>query len=557
MSKGNAHSANALDGAEFGLDELRLLSAIANRDAQKGTSRKGVIKQASSPLVEGEQMNGKTSEGPSRHEPLRINRDAPLFSKIALIARLSGPVMASCCLQMASGIILMYYAGRLSAKTKDVAIFAGVSMANMFANVSWFSLVVGMSSAVETLGSQNNGAKNYREVGIILQRSIVVLSMLLLPVSLLWLFVGDIFAALGTDPDICLVMHRFLLVRLFSMPVDVISRSYAKYLICLGLTKPDMCSQITAVTCTAVFGGLAVHYFDLDYDGLAASSVLAVYVSFLTLLGTSMWDPAVRRTIQPPSREAFTKLSEFVKLGLPGIAMLCAEWWAFEFLTIFASRISAEAVAYQTVMQQMSSFAYMAPLGLSAAASTVVGNSIGAGEIALAKELSRILVLCFFVLESFVSPTILFYGSDYVSLFSEDPTVLSMSRRSIPIIAAFTVADGLSAVLSGITRGAGRQHLGATGNVMAYYLCGLPLAYYFAFHTSLGVVGLQAGIAFAPGITDMYMSYYIFCRPDYMFVKEAYTAVRSDSADEDALNTNNVDIIAEYELPPAFNDAND
>ena len=34
--------------------------------------------------------------------------------------------------------------------------------------------------------------------------------------------------------------------------------------------------------------------------------------------------------------------------------MLCSQWWAFEFLTIFASLVSTEAVAAQAVIMQES-----------------------------------------------------------------------------------------------------------------------------------------------------------------------------------------------------------
>ena len=38
------------------------------------------------------------------------------------------------------------------------AAHVGISLANIFINVTSISILVGMSSAVETLGSQHNGA---------------------------------------------------------------------------------------------------------------------------------------------------------------------------------------------------------------------------------------------------------------------------------------------------------------------------------------------------------------------------------------------------------------
>jgi len=59
----------------------------------------------------------------------------------------------------------MYYAGHLEGSGGDpdagTVIFAGISLANMYANVTGFAFLIGMSSAVDTLASQQNGAQRY------------------------------------------------------------------------------------------------------------------------------------------------------------------------------------------------------------------------------------------------------------------------------------------------------------------------------------------------------------------------------------------------------------
>ena len=57
-----------------------------------------------------------------------------------------------------------------------------------------------MSSALETLGSQHNGAKEYKQVGITLWKCIMILGLMLPFVGTVWYFTGDIFRALGTEP---------------------------------------------------------------------------------------------------------------------------------------------------------------------------------------------------------------------------------------------------------------------------------------------------------------------------------------------------------------------
>jgi MATE family multidrug resistance protein len=483
------------------------------------------IEHSLSPFVE--QPDGKALGSPSDGDDggsLDLRPDSSTLDRCKMICGMAGPVMISFFLSLGSNFVILFFAGKISTAQDDESVFAGVSMANMFANVSCFSILSGMTGAVETLASQNNGAKNYRAVGLVLQRSIVVLSFLLLPIVVIWLNTESIFLAIGTDADICNVMGTYMRIRLFSIPADIVFKSYEKYLVCQGVTRPSMLSQIAMIGVIASLATLFVVVLRLDYHSLAWAQVITGCVGLAMMVGTSWNHPAVRRTMQPPSWEALSDIKEFFSLGVPGLVMLCAEWWAFELLTVLASWLGAEAVAAETIIMQIASLAFMIPLGLGIAATTVVGNALGAGEVELARSLSKLVVYILLGCELIVSPAILLFGTHFVSLFSSDELVLSIARSSVPVLAVFTIVDGLSAVLGGVTKGAGLQHLGAYCNIGGFYIFGLPLAYYMCFHTKLGVVGLIVGIAFGPLLTSSMMSFLIFCR-EGVFTRPVYDRV--------------------------------
>ena len=75
---------------------------------------------------------------------------------------------------------------------------ASASLATMFANVTGFTLVSGLSSALETLCSQAiTGASDKKVAGIILQRGIILNTIMVIPLTSLWIFSEDILLALG------------------------------------------------------------------------------------------------------------------------------------------------------------------------------------------------------------------------------------------------------------------------------------------------------------------------------------------------------------------------
>uniref|UniRef100_A0A452ZNE3 Protein TRANSPARENT TESTA 12 n=1 Tax=Aegilops tauschii subsp. strangulata TaxID=200361 RepID=A0A452ZNE3_AEGTS len=66
----------------------------------------------------------------------------------------------------------------------------------------------------------------------------------------------------------------------------------------------------------------------------------------------------------------------------------------------------------------------------------------------------------------------------------------------MPILAMSVVFDGLQCVLSGVVRGCGQQKMAAFGNLGAYYLVGIPAAFFFAFVFHLGGMVVPLSLCF-------------------------------------------------------------
>lgn len=136
------------------------------------------------------------------------------------LLRSSVPIMISLFFSISAlNLILFMFAGTYvdeatsSGATDQSAVFAGVSLCTMFTNVSFLSVLIGLASAVETLGSQNNGAGNFAETGYTLQRSILILSCISIPVVFTWLNADVIFGYIGVAPDVCAVIRVYMRVR--------------------------------------------------------------------------------------------------------------------------------------------------------------------------------------------------------------------------------------------------------------------------------------------------------------------------------------------------------
>jgi MATE family multidrug resistance protein len=153
---------------------------------------------------------GAPFESESELELFGLTENSSTITTLITLTRQSVPVIISFFLGIGGTFIILVFAGNYVHESGDKStVLAGVSLANMFANVSWVSILIGMSTAVETLCSQHNGAGNYKEVGIVLQRSYIILGILLIPISILWYYVSDIFLLLGVESGVCNVIKIF------------------------------------------------------------------------------------------------------------------------------------------------------------------------------------------------------------------------------------------------------------------------------------------------------------------------------------------------------------
>ncbi len=59
---------------------------------------------------------------------------------------------------------------------------------------------------------------------------------------------------------------------------------------------------------------------------------------------------------------------------------MCIEWWAFEFIVIFAGILGVKELAAQVAIMNVNGFVFMFPLGVQFASSGLVGNQLGKGN---------------------------------------------------------------------------------------------------------------------------------------------------------------------------------
>jgi multidrug resistance protein, MATE family len=190
--------------------------------------------------------------------------------------------------------------------------------------------------------------------------------------------------------------------------------------------------------------------------------MLIAYVLLISPSSSKCWGGFGKSTIQG--------WGLMVKLSVPGISMMEAEWFVFALWTLAASHLSATELAAQSVI--MTVFIVMAhiPFSVAVAVDTRLGILIGCDDLYAAKVATRAGCIAAVVAGASAGLFVIPFRRPILNMFTEDEAVISVAPRTILVLAVFQIFDSTTAIVNGLLRGIGRQSAGAWINLVAYYL---------------------------------------------------------------------------------------
>ena len=123
--------------------------------------------------------------------------------------------------------------------------------------------------------------------------------------------------------------------------------------------------------------------FIIKMDGREKGAALATNITYiLNMIIADTWiryksESDFEHMIFWFDESCYKNLTTFMKIGVPGMLMLCFEWWAFELLSIFSGLLGVTELAAEVVIINIVTFIFMLPLGISYSASALTGNFLG------------------------------------------------------------------------------------------------------------------------------------------------------------------------------------
>jgi MATE family multidrug resistance protein len=323
----------------------------------------------------------------SRLPALRLDAEGQRHVDMRAMLMLAAPLILNSTLQSILTLTDTWFIGRLS--TAATAGMAGIQ----WLIVLFLFLLNGTTMGVQTLVAQAHGGRRHRRASRALWLGLWASLFTILPFLLIAGSGHAILSPFGLPGDIEALAVQYWGPRMVGGPLAIALWTLNAYFNGLGHTRLPLAITGVVAVSNVFLNEILMFHLGMGMAGAAWATTIAQGLGVL-LAGTLMLRLEPER-YQPLRtwRLRWRPLWSQVKLGLPMAASGVVDIGAAALFQLMQVRIGAVDGAATQITMMFTSLAYMPGIGMALIGTTLVGQSIGAGDREWAGRLgSRVIV---------------------------------------------------------------------------------------------------------------------------------------------------------------------
>jgi len=296
---------------------------------------------------------------------------------------------------------------------------------------------------------------------------------------------------LGVGSEVAPLGTGYLRISFLSSPVIFIFFIFGSALQGAGDTRTPLKILVLTLVTNAVLDPILIMGLGpipgMGTNGAALATALSHLlgaVAYFILLNSDRLPLRVRLF----SRETldFSILRRLLRIGVPSTIDFILFSVVYVVLTRITAVFGTEAIAALGIGNRIESVSYMTSFGFSIAASTLVGQNLGAGRADRSERAGWMTAGIISIFTALVTAAFLLVPAQIIRMFIKDPLVVQIGADYLRIVGISQVFMGIEIVLAG-------GFIGAGDTVPPTLVSGLtsiariPLAYYLGVRLGLGV----------------------------------------------------------------------
>jgi putative MATE family efflux protein len=451
----------------------------------------------------------QVAEAPALHLG-EVNVHGGLFDESISMQRrvfgLAWPVIGENFLETLLGIVDTWLVSSLGA----VALAGvGTAIQFMFFVISAMS-AISVGSAV--LVAQSVGARNMTRAGNVAKQSLVWSLILSIPLSLIGIFNAHTLVGIfGMEPAVNAIGAAYLQVTMGTVVVLVMLIIGGGVLRGAGDSRTPM--LVTALANVVNIGlAYALIFGKFGFPALGAvGSAWATFASRLLALVLQLivlWRGRNNVTIRGGQSwwPDWQVARQVLAIGVPAAVEQVLMSSAFLFMTTVISHLGTLALAAQRVAMNAMSLSFLPGFGFSIAATTLVGQSIGARRPADGQAAAAIATRWAMTWMGCLGVIFLIFAEQIMHFFSNDPGVVAIGTGGLRVVAFTQPFWALGFVNAGALRGTGETRFPLRVNTVGVWTA-VGLGYLFSHFISHSLTAVWAAFMITSPVTS-----YLFWR---------------------------------------------
>jgi putative MATE family efflux protein len=306
---------------------------------------------------------------------------------------------------------------------------------------------------------------------------------------------------LGAEEEVVIAGVNYLRFRSIGMIFVLITMSSTSILRGLGDTITAMYVNASVNVLNILFNWLFIFgiwiFPEMGTAGAGFSTMLARIVGTIAMLYVLSTGKSFIKVPLRSFKKGFHKktIKRILDVGIPaGIESIFLRGAMMGFTVIVAS-LGTNLYAAHQIALRADSLAFMPGFGFSVAATTLVGQNLGAKQPDEARKAGNVTILMAMGLMGFVAMLLFIFATPVMKFFTDEMEVIVAGAEVLRIMAFFLPFMGLARVSAGGLRGAGDTKFVMWGTGVSIWVARIGVAYVLVHIFDLGLPGAWIGMS--------------------------------------------------------------
>jgi MATE family multidrug resistance protein len=369
------------------------------------------------------------------------------------LLRLASPIILSQIAQVLMGFLDTVMSGHAGA-TDQAVVGLGVAL--------WIPVFIGLMSVVQAVspiiahhfgaGDRDAVARDARE-GIWLALCAGLVPLIMVP------WAADLLMWFRIEPATAERVGVFLWGIGFGLPAALVYRALAFYSASISQTHPIMVIAFLGLGINALLNWVLIYgHFGLPAMGGAGCGWATGIGMWVGLIAFVAWT-ALARPYRPYflwtswALPTWSVQKRLLRLGLPMGGAGLAEVAAFSSVAVLVGRFGEVQIAAHQIALNFSALIFMLPMGVSAAITIRVGQSLGAGDASAARFIAWSGIAVGLIIATLAIAPIILLRHEVAALYSSDGAVQALAANLLLFAALWQLFDATQVCAIGALRG--------------------------------------------------------------------------------------------------------